>query len=171
MFSTETDTCPIALLCGEKPAAAKLCRKYVSKAPLVAATLHEKEPHHTLIMVVKPMAIQHLCPHGSSQLVQWVYNVTELVVPAGCYLQAGGTVTYLSHVPPEVVVASKGDHWAPEDIFGKELFTVKQQLIRLNVTKEKMLLPEPAAQKQQQPACVVLAHSRNGYLPAFGRDP
>jgi hypothetical protein len=141
-FSTETDNCPIALLRGEKPAAAKLCRKYVSKAPLVAATLHEKEPRRTLITVAKPTAVQRLCPHGSSQPVQWVYNATELIVPAGCYLQAGGTVTYLSHAPPEVVVASEGDHWAPEDVFGEELPAVRQQLIRLNVTKEKMLLPE-----------------------------
>jgi hypothetical protein len=57
-------------------------------------------------------------------------------------LQAGGAVTYLSHAPPEVVVASKGDHWALEDAFSDELPAVKQQLIRLNVTKAKMLLPE-----------------------------
>jgi hypothetical protein len=82
MFSTETDTCPITLLRGEKPVVAKLCRKYVSKVPLVAATLHEKDMHRTLITVAKPTAVHCLCPHGSSQPVQWVYNATELVVPA-----------------------------------------------------------------------------------------
>jgi hypothetical protein len=142
-FSTETDNCPIALLRGEKPAAAKLCKKYFSKAPLVAATLHTKEPRRTLITVAKPTAVQRLCPHGSSQPVQWVHNATELVVPAGCYLQAGGTVTFLAHAPPEVVVASEGDHWRPEEIFGEELPSVKERLSRLNVTKERMILPEP----------------------------
>jgi hypothetical protein len=57
-FSIETDTCPIALLRGKKPAAAKLCRKYISKAQLVAATLHEKEPCRTLITVAKSTAVQ-----------------------------------------------------------------------------------------------------------------
>jgi hypothetical protein len=142
-FSTETDNCPIALLRGDKPAAAKLCKKYFSKAPLVAATLHTEEPRRTLITVAKPTAVQRLCPHGSSQPVQWVHNATELVVPAGCYLQAGGTVTFLAHAPPEVVVASEGDHWRPEEIFGEELPSVKERLSRLNVTKERMILPEP----------------------------
>jgi hypothetical protein len=68
-------------------------------------------------------------------------NQTEMEVPAGCYLQAGGIVTYLSHAPPEVVVASEGDHCKPEDVFGSELIHVKRQLVKLNITKEKMLLP------------------------------
>jgi hypothetical protein len=139
----ETDTCPITLLHGEKPAAAKLCKKYISKALLVAVTLHEKEPRHTLITVARPTAVHQLCLHGSSQPVQWVLNATELVVPASCYLQAGGAVTYLAHAPPEVVVASEGDHWKPEDIFSEELPAVKKQLFHLNITKDKMLLLKP----------------------------
>jgi hypothetical protein len=140
-FSTETDSCPIALLRGEKPAAAALCRKFVSKALLVAAALNESEPRRTLVTVAKPTDVQRLCQHGSSQPVLWVKNQTEMEVPAGCYLQAGGIVTYLSHAPPEVVVASEGDHWKPEDVFGSELYHVKRRLVKLNITKEKLLLP------------------------------
>jgi hypothetical protein len=140
-FSLKSDSCAIALLRGERATAAELCRKYVFRAPMVAATLDNASPRLTLVAAAVPTSVQRLCPHGSSQPVLRVSNLTKVVVPAGCYLQAGDEVTFLSHAPPEVVVASDGEDWSPEDIFGEELLSVHERLHRFNITREKMLLP------------------------------
>jgi hypothetical protein len=152
-FSTQEDSCAVALLKGDGSKAGQLCHKYVFKAPAVVTTIanHSSGSRHVEVFTGAPVPVMRICPRGKDQPTVVVKGRESLSLPAGCHLRAGGRAIFVPTRPEDVILAAQGETWEAEDFLdGLAAQDVIAAIKEYNGTHGRVPLPELARVRDAQ---------------------
>lgn len=144
-FSSQRDSCAMALLQGDQAAAAKLCHKEMYRAPAVATSSSNSTSsgiRNVDVYTGQPTAIMRICPLGKGLPTINVNGHATLELPAACHLRAGGHTIFVPTKPEEVILAADGELWEAESFLeGLKAEDVLSALGSLNDTRRRIPLP------------------------------
>ena len=143
-FSSQDDSCAMALLKGQEAVAAQLCHKYIHKAPSVVTTTSNltSGTRRVVVSVGTEAPIMRICPRGIERPTVVVRGHEEIELPFGCHLRAGLHTIFVPVLPKEVSLAAQGETWNPEMFLeGMKVDDVIHAIAIYNKTHIKMPLP------------------------------